>query len=114
MVPHARFLELLQDIEPSATTKANASSAHRALRDHLWADSGFKQLMVTDFLQGSHKRDTAIRPQKDDGVLTRPDVDTIVVANHRLTDGTSSDTENHLSRRARRRWMPGQSPCSII
>lgn len=35
MVPHARFLELLQDIEPSATTKANAASAHRALRDHL-------------------------------------------------------------------------------
>ncbi len=86
MVPHARFLELLQEIEPSATTKASSATAHRALRDHLWADSSFQPLMVTDFLSGSYKRDTAIRPRKVDGVVTRPDVDTIVVTNHQLTD----------------------------
>ena len=86
MVPHARFLELLQDMEPSATTKSHAASSHRALRDHLWADATFSAVMVTDFLSGSYKRDTSIRPRIVDGVVTRPDVDTIIVTNHTLND----------------------------
>lgn len=86
MVPHARFLELLQDMEPSATTKAHAASSHRALRDHLWADAIFKLVMAMDFLSGSYKRDTSIRPRIVEGVVTRPDVDTIIVTNHTLND----------------------------
>ncbi|PZP47853.1 MAG: nucleotidyltransferase [Azospirillum brasilense] len=86
MVPHARFVELLQDIEPSATTKADAATSHRALRDHLWADPTFKLVMVTDFLSGSYKRDTAIRPRRVGDIVTRPDVDTIVVTSHSEDD----------------------------
>ena len=86
MVPHARFVELLQDIEPSATTKAHASNGHLALRDHLWSDARFGSVMVRDFLSGSYRRDTAIRPRIIDGAVTRPDVDTIVVTNHTPSD----------------------------
>jgi len=42
--------------------------------------------LVTSFLSGSYKRDTAIRPALIDCVLQRPDVDVIVVTNHTEND----------------------------
>lgn len=86
MVPNARFTELLVDIEPSATTKTNASSAHSSIRGHLRNQDDFKERWVTDFLSGSYARDTSIRPQTNNGSQDRPDIDIIVVTNYAQTD----------------------------
>jgi len=86
VIPQARFQEFIQDIEPSTTTKANAASAHAALRDFLKKDSDFSKYHVDDFLSGSYKRDTAIRPLKNGGQIDRPDIDIVVVTNHSVGD----------------------------
>jgi len=78
MVPNARFNELLNDIEPSATTTANASTAHNGLRSHLRQHKTFKAKWSNDFLAGSYSRDTALRPRTTEDGLERPDVDIIV------------------------------------
>ncbi len=86
MVIQSQFKDLLRDIEPSSTTKANASMAHTALRDFLRSDENFKGHHITTFLSGSYKRDTAIRPRIQSGSTARPDVDIIVMTNHTLSD----------------------------
>jgi hypothetical protein len=86
MTSNARFTEFLADIEPSGTTKTNASSAHTKLRATLRADETFSPLHRHTFLSGSYKRDTAIRPRIKNGDAQRPDVDIIVVTNHSLYD----------------------------
>ena len=86
MVPNERFLELLRDLEPSTTTTGRASAAHNAVRNHLWGKSSFKPHMVDDFLAGSWKRDTALRPQTIDGAIERPDVDIVIVTNYTIND----------------------------
>lgn len=85
-IPQARFNEFLQDIEPSPTTKSNASSAHTELRDFLNDDEDFRRYHEKTFLSGSYKRDTAIRPRTKNGETDRPDVDIIVLTNHTLQD----------------------------
>ena len=86
MTPNARFTDFLKDIEPSATTKSNAASAHTTLRKALRHDEQIKPHHKTDFLSGSYKRDTAIRPRVKNGSQDRPDVDIVVVTNHGLED----------------------------
>jgi hypothetical protein len=86
MVPNARFIELLADIEPSPTTQANASAAHNGVRDHLQSQDDFKSRYVSSFLSGSYARDTAIRPRKSSDCQERPDVDIIVVTNFTTED----------------------------
>ena len=85
-IPQTRFTEFLSDIEPSDTTKKDASSAHTALRDFLKDDEDFKEYHVNTFLSGSYKRNTAIRPRSEDGETERPDIDIIVVTTHTLND----------------------------
>ena len=85
-IPQARFDEFLSDIEPSPTTKNNASSAHTGLRGFLISDEEFKEYHKNTFLSGSYRRQTAIRPQKKNGHTDRPDVDIIVVTNHSSND----------------------------
>lgn len=85
-IPQSRFNEFLQDVEPNSTTKSNAASAHSDLRTFLKKDEDFKQYHLNDFLSGSYKRDTAIRPQKKGDQLDRPDVDIIIVTNHTTAD----------------------------
>jgi len=86
MTTQSQFKTFLQDIEPSSTTKANASNAHTSLRKFLREDKDFKDRHVETFLSGSYKRDTAIRPRVKNGNADRPDVDIIVVTNHSLSD----------------------------
>jgi len=86
MVPNARFTELLYDIEPSATTKSHASSAHTSVRDHLRTQDEFKDRWVTGFLSGSYARDTSIRPRRSGDGQERPDIDIIVVTNYTESD----------------------------
>ncbi len=101
MTPNARFTEFLADIEPSATTKSNASSAHTKLRAILRQDAIFAPLHKNTFLSGSYKRDTAIRPRVKNGDAHRPDVDIIVVTNHSIYDSPQlavDDVFNVLTR----------------
>lgn len=93
MTPNSVFQGFLRDIEPSATTKANASSAHTALRDFLSKHEEFGQVLEKTFLSGSYKRDTAIRPKVAEGEVERPDVDIIVVTNHTLDDSPEAVVE---------------------
>lgn len=86
MVPNARFAELLADIEPSPTTKSNASSAHTGVRDHLRSHPTFKARWVDGFLAGSYSRATAIRPKKTEDGYERPDVDIIVETSFTTSD----------------------------
>jgi hypothetical protein len=97
MIPNARFTELLTDIEPSSTTKANASSGHNAVRDHLRTHEDFEDRWEGSFLSGSYVRDTSIRPKTTDGQPERPDVDIIIVTNYQATD-TPNKVLNELSR----------------
>jgi len=87
MVPNARFIELLADIEPSQTTTTNASSAHTAVRKHLRSHASFKRRWVGDFLAGSYPRNTAIRPTATADGRERPDVDIIVITSFNPADG---------------------------
>jgi hypothetical protein len=84
-----QFQRFLSDIEPSATTQSNASSAHTSLRAHLEQHETFSQYHLSTFLSGSYKRDTAIRPIMVADVVTRPDVDIIAVTSHTLSDRQS-------------------------
>lgn len=86
MTTQQQFLDFLAEIEPSASTVNACSSAHSTLRECLRTDATFSKLHVNTFLSGSYKRDTAIRPQKINEVLQRPDVDIIVVTNHTKDD----------------------------
>ena len=85
-VPHARFTELLQDIEPSATTTSRASGANLSIREHLRTQANFKNRYVASFLSGSYVRDTSIRPRKSGDGHERPDVDIIVVTSFTTDD----------------------------
>ena len=102
-IPQARFKELLADIEPSSTTKSNASSAHKELRNFLKSDEGFKEYHEDTFLSGSYRRQTAIRPQKKNGQTDRPDVDIIVVTNH-SSDDDPKDVINLLFKTLRKKY----------
>ncbi|MDY6867664.1 MAG: nucleotidyltransferase [Chloroflexota bacterium] len=86
MVPNARFTELLEDIEPSSTTKSSASSAHTGVRYHLQGHKTFKDRWIESFLSGSYARDTSIRPKSSNGNQERPDIDIIVVTNFTKDD----------------------------
>jgi len=86
MVTQQQFLDFLTEIEPSTSTVAASSSAHRTLRSALKDEKEFGKFHVDTFLSGSYKRNTAIRPAKIDGVLQRPDVDIIVETNHTEED----------------------------
>lgn len=93
MSSQSQFRAFLQDIEPSATTKANASTAHTNLRKFLRQDDDFRPYHVDTFLSGSYRRDTAIRPAIKNGSTERPDVDVIVVTNHTCEDSPADVLE---------------------
>ena len=85
-VPNKRFLELLQDIEPSHTTKSRASDAHSGVRDHLRTHGRFQIRYVSSYLSGSYARETSIRPRTTDDGQERPDIDIIIVTNFTRDD----------------------------
>ena len=86
MIPQARFQEFLKDIEPSSTTKSNASSAHSRLRRFLQDHYEFSEYHKRTYLSGSYRRDTAIRPRLKTGEAERPDIDIVVETNHTTHD----------------------------
>ncbi len=86
MVPNARFLEFLADIEPSPTHKTNSSKVHDDVRYFLQTHVTFGDVWVRDFLAGSYSRDTAIRPRTVAGEVERADIDIIVVTQYDRED----------------------------
>ena len=103
-IPQARFDEFLRDIEPSRTTKSSAASAHWELRNFLKNDEDFKGYYQKSFLSGSYKRETAIRPQVEEGQIERPDVDIIVVTNHTINDDPK-DVVDLLFKSLRKKYL---------
>lgn len=69
------FREFLQEIRPTESQSADLQTGHKTLRERLNADEDLKKCLVSDFLQGSYKRSTAIRPKGE----RRSDVDIIIV-----------------------------------
>lgn len=96
MTSNARFTELLNDIEPSPTTKSNSVSAHSSIKKALNADSEFSSTVERIFIGGSYKRDTAIRPRTKNGSTDRPDVDLYVVVDQFPYDVHPADLTDAL------------------
>jgi len=69
------FEEFLSDIRPTKSQKEDLKTGHKTLRGRLADDKELSQIIVSDFLQGSYRRFTAVRPKGD----KRADVDIIVV-----------------------------------
>ena len=91
MTPNTRFNELIEDIEPSPTTKKNSKTAHEDVRSALNADRTYGSRAKRILLGGSYRRDTAIRPRQKNGSFDRPDVDLYVVVDVGLHETTPSD-----------------------
>lgn len=69
------FKEFMQEIRPTLNQRADSQTGHETLRKRLNEDQTLTSCLVSDFLQGSYRRATAIRPKGD----RRSDVDIIVV-----------------------------------
>lgn len=75
MILPSDFSSFLQEIRPTKAMRDQMITGHQTLRDRLNADESLKPILVCDFLQGSYRRYTAIRPKGD----KRSDVDIIIV-----------------------------------
>lgn len=69
------FETFLSEIRPTQSQREDLQIGHKTLRERLNADEGLKKAFVSDFLQGSYRRGTAVRPKND----RRSDVDIIIV-----------------------------------
>ena len=88
MTPSARFTEFIADINPSQTTNDRSRAAHDNVRSALREDGNYSSDLIRDFLGGSYRRQTAIRPMTKAGDTERPDVDIYVVVRGELWAST--------------------------
>lgn len=84
------FDKFLSEIRPTEPQRSNLQTGHKTLRDRLNADEDLKKIIVSDFLQGSYRRSTAVRPKGD----RRSDVDIIVVTKLAETEFTPQKAMN--------------------
>lgn len=75
MILQSDFNTFLQEIRPTRAMREQLITGHKTLRERLNADEDLKPILVSDFLQGSYRRYTAVRPNGD----KRSDVDIIIV-----------------------------------
>lgn len=101
------FIDFLNGIRPTSNQRSEMKTGHTTLRTRLNADQELAPIIVTDFLQGSYRRSTAIRPKGE----SRSDVDIIVVTN--LHEGDFPDPkdamklfEPFLDRHYKGKWEP--------
>ncbi len=71
----SEFADFLTEIRPTTNQRNEMKSGHEKLRARLHADEELSPIFVRDFLQGSYRRHTAVRPKGD----KRSDVDIIIV-----------------------------------
>ena len=69
------FATFLHEIRPTDAMKNDLKTGHSTLRQRLRAYEATKDIIVSDFLQGSYRRHTAVRPKGE----RRSDVDIIIV-----------------------------------
>jgi len=69
------FSDFLKDVRPTENQRNDLRQGHSTLRRRLREDEDLAPLIVSDFLQGSYRRSTVVRPKGD----KRSDVDIIVV-----------------------------------
>lgn len=74
MILQSDFNTFLQGIRPTKPMRDDLMTGHKTLRERLNADETLKPILVSDFLQGSYRRYTAVRPKGD----KRSDVDIII------------------------------------
>jgi hypothetical protein len=86
------FNEFLKEIRPTDGQQADLQKGHTTLRKELNADETLKSVIISDFLQGSYRRSTAVRPNSG----KRSDVDIIVVTNLSEADYTPARAQELL------------------
>ncbi|MGA3172926.1 MAG: nucleotidyltransferase [Syntrophorhabdales bacterium] len=75
------FEAFLSGIRPTKNQKDDMKTGHKTLRDRLREYENLSPYIISDFLQGSYRRSTAVRPKND----KKADVDIIVVTS--LSEG---------------------------
>jgi hypothetical protein len=71
------FETFLANIRPTDQQQADYINAHETLRERLQSDDTIEPIYVSDFLQGSYRRFTAVKPQAGE----KSDVDVVLVSN---------------------------------
>ncbi len=104
MILQSDFNKFLQEIRPTKPMRDQLITGHKTLRDRLNADEDLKPILVSDFLQGSYRRYTAVRPKGD----KRSDVDIIVVTKLDENEYTPKDAlalfEPFLNKHYKDKW----------
>ena len=100
------FETFLTEIRPTENQSKDLRTGHSTLRTRLNADEGLKPILVSDFLQGSYRRATAVRPK--DG--KRSDVDIIVVTKLSPDEYEPEEAMNlfvpFLDKHYKGKWVP--------
>jgi tRNA nucleotidyltransferase (CCA-adding enzyme) len=100
------FETFLREIRPTDNQRGDLQTGHQTLRDRLHDDTDLEDVVVSDFLQGSYRRGTAIRPKGG----KRSDVDIIVVTSLSEADHTPTEAMNvfgtFLDRYYEVKWKP--------
>ena len=106
MILQSDFNTFLQEIRPSKAMRDDLKTGHKTLRERLNADEALKPILVSDFLQGSYRRWTAVRPKGD----KRSDVDIIIATKLDEAEYTSKDAlalfEPFLEKHYKGKWRP--------
>ncbi|WP_088743478.1 nucleotidyltransferase [Cobetia sp. QF-1] len=106
MILQSDFNKFLQEIRPTKAMRDQLIKGHKTLRERLNEDEELKPILVSDFLQGSYRRYTAVRPKGD----KRSDVDLIIVTKLDETEYTPKKAmalfEPFLNKHYRGKWRP--------
>jgi len=97
------FNDFLSDIRLTANQVNDCKRGHETLRKRLNEDESLKDIIVSDFLQGSYKRSTAVRPLGEN----RSDVDVIVVTSL-MKDDIEPEDALELFRPFLKKWYKGK------
>jgi len=105
------FRTFLSDIRPQDEHQDAYKEGHETLRDRLQDDDNIEEFYVADFLQGSYRRWTALRPKEGE----KSDVDIVLVTD--LQDYEAEDAleqcEPFLEEHYKDQWEPNDHSYEI-
>ena len=100
------FSDYLTDVRPTKNQRDDLKQGHKTLRKRLCEDVKLAPIIVSDFLQGSYRRSTVVRPKGD----KRSDVDIIVVTCMDKDEYTPSEAMEafvpFLDKHYKGKWRP--------
>lgn len=100
------FSDFLKEVRPTENQRNDLKQGHKTLRKRLKEDADLAPLIVSDFLQGSYRRSTVVRPKGDN----RSDVDIIVVTCMNKDEYTPSKAMDafvpFLEKHYKDKWRP--------